>query len=130
MRLEEAVYKYLIAQIAVFDKISDRLYPLLLPQKCQLPAVVYSLISLEKTPALQKDTDLIKQTLQFSCHSKSYAEAISIAEILRKVLQDYSGNMNGLFIGAVLVASETASYEPKTESYSAYIEFEFQFNET
>lgn len=129
MRLEEAVYAYLISHIEIHAKIATRLFPLLLPQKCQLPAVAYTLISVDRTPALQKDTGFVKAMLQFFCHAKSYREAVSIAQLLRKALQDFNGNMNGINIGGVLVVSEMVSYEPKTEIYSAYIEFEFQFNE-
>lgn len=129
MRLEEAVYAYLISQQNVHTKIADRLYPLLLPQKCQLPAVAYTLISMDRTPALQKDTGFVKETLQFSCHARSYKEAVSVIQLLRSALQDFSGEMSGVFVGAVLVESEMMDYESKTDTYSAIIEFEFHFNE-
>ncbi|MEA1961278.1 MAG: hypothetical protein U9N81_08430 [Bacillota bacterium] len=129
MHLEEAVYSYLITQTAVYEKIADRLYPLLLPQKCQLPAVAYTMVSVDRSPALQKDTGFVKDTLQFSCHAKSYSEAVSVAKLLRNALQDFNGNMNGIHIGGVLVVSETVNYESATKNYSAHIEFEFHFNE-
>lgn len=129
MRLEEAVVAYLMTNTALKNKIADRLYPWLLPQKCQLPAVVYSFVSAERTPALQKDTGFVKQTLQFSCHAKSYAAVVALVDVLRRALQDYSGDMAGLTIGAVLIVSETSAYESDTESYLAHIEFEFHFNE-
>jgi len=129
MRLEEAVYAYLISEPAVHAKIAERLYPLLLPQKCILPAVAYTLVSVDRTPALQKDTGYTRAVLQYSCHAKSYREAVMVAHLLKNALQDFSGNMNGLMIGAVLVVSEMADYEPKTDTYLAHIEFEFHFNE-
>jgi len=129
MHLEEAIYAYLISETAMHAQIVDRLYPLLLPQKCQLPAVAYTLISVDRTPALQNDTGFVKATLQFSCHAKSYSEAVSITQLLREALQDFSGNMNGIYIGGVLVVAEMVDYEPKTGTYSAHIEFEFHFNE-
>jgi hypothetical protein len=129
MRLEEAVYAYLTSQPALHAKIADRLYPLLLPQKCRLPAVAYTLVSMDRTPALQKDTGYVRATLQFSCHARSYSEAVSVVQSLRGAMQDFSGNMNGVLVGAVFVASEMVDYEPKTETYSAHIELEFHFNE-
>ncbi|MDW7651314.1 MAG: hypothetical protein SCM57_08270 [Bacillota bacterium] len=129
MRLEEAVFAYLMADTALQNKIGERLYPLLLPQKCQLPAVVYSLVSIERRPALQRDTGFAKQILQFSCHAKNYSDAVATAQLLRGALQDYNGNMGSLFIGAVLVVSESATYEHKTQTYSSHVEFEFHFNE-
>jgi len=129
MRLEEAVYAYLISQPAIHAKIGNRIFPLLLPQKSQFPAATYTLVSVERTPALQKDTGYVKATLQFSCHAKSYSEAVIVTHLLRIALQDFSGNMNGVLVGAVFVTSEMVDYEPKTDTYTAIIEFEFHFNE-
>jgi hypothetical protein len=129
MRLEEAAYAYLISQPAIHAKIAERIYPLILPQKCRFPAVAYTLVSAIRAPALQKDTGYTRAVLQFSCHAKSYSEAVMVTHLLRKALQDFSGNMDGLNIGSVLVVSEMVDYEPKTDTYSAAIEFEFHFNE-
>ena len=120
---------FIINDPCVKSKISTRLYPLLLPQKCQLPAAAYRTISVNRIPALQRDTNFIKQALQFSCYAKSYAEAAAASDTLRDALQNFSGDMNGIRVGAVLINSEIITYEANTDNYSAHIEFEFQYIE-
>jgi hypothetical protein len=123
MRLEEAVSTYLQ------QFLSYKLYPLILPQNCILPAVVYTPVSKEITPALQIDTNFTKQTIQFSCYAKTYSEGVKLLEVIRDKLQNYAGLMADIKIGSVLILSENAAYEPVTAVYSVYIDFEFQFNE-
>lgn len=123
MRLEEAVSTYLQ------PKINNKLYPFLLPQNCALPAVTYFPVSVDRLHSLQMDTGFAKQRLQFSCFGRTYKEAVETAHIIRTELQDFSGTMEGLNIGGVLVTAETADYEPDTRLYSVTLEFEFQFEE-
>jgi hypothetical protein len=94
-----------------------------------LPAVVYTPVSKEITPALQIDTNFTKQTIQFSCYAKTYSEGVYLLEILRDKLQNYSGVMADIKIGSVLILSENANYEASAAVYDVHIDFEFQFNE-
>ncbi len=129
MRLEEAVYSQLISDSGASGLISDRLYPLQLPQKCPLPAVAYTLVSMERSPALQKDTGFVKAMIQFSCYAKSYEEAVATGKAIKDAMQDFSGDMQGLCVMAVLINLEMALYEESTEEYALHLECEFQFNE-
>lgn len=123
MRLEEALSSYLQPQL------QSALYPFLLPQACDLPAVAYFPVSLTRLHSLQEDTGFIKQRLQFTCFARSYKQAIETASIIQTALQNFSGVMSGLPIGAVLLMDERSSYEPDTELYSVSLEFEFQLKE-
>ena len=123
MRLEEAVSSYLQSAL------NNALYPFLLPQKCNLPAVVYFPVSVERMHSLTVDTGFVKQRLQFSCFGKSYKEAVQTAKIIQTQLQNFSGPMAGVNIGSVLLTEEDSNYEPDTEIYSVSLEFEFQFEE-
>lgn len=71
----------------------------------------------------------MKQRLQFSCFAKSYKQAAETAKTIQGALQDFSGAMNGLTIGAVLLLDEVSDYEQDTGLYSVSLEFEFQFEE-
>lgn len=123
MRLEKAVSGYLQ------PKLKGALYPFLLPQKCGLPAVAYFPVSLERLHSLTADTGFVKQRLQFSCFAKSYRQAVETARIIQRALQNFSGEMNGLTIGGVLLMDEVSDYEADTGLYSVSLEFEFQFEE-
>lgn len=123
MRLEEAVSSYLQ------PKLNDALYPFLLPQKSNLPAVVYFPVSVERLHSLKEDTGFVKQRLQFTCFGKTYKEALETAKIIQAELQNFSGAMSELTIGSVLLRQEITDYESDTEIYSVSLEFEFQFEE-
>lgn len=123
MRLEEAVSAYLQ------PKLNHKLYPFLLPQNTELPAVVYMPVSVERLHSLVADTGFVKQRLQFSCYGKSYKESVQLEGIIRQELQNFSGVMSGLLIGSVLLMEEITNYEAGTNAYSVTIEFEFQFEE-
>ena len=123
MRLEESVSSLLQT------KLKNRLYPLILPQKCPLPAVAYTPVSVIRLHSLQQDTGFVRQRIQFSCFAKNYGEAVDISVIIRHELQDFSGEASGLYIGGVLVTDESSNYESDTGLYSVVIEFEFQFKE-
>lgn len=123
MRLEEVVSSYLQ------PKLNNALYPFLLPQKCDLPAVVYFPVSVERLHSLIADTGFVKQRLQFNCFAKTYKKAVETARIIQTALQNYSGDMSGLNIGGVLMLDESTNYESDTKVYSVSLEFEFQFEE-
>ena len=129
MRIEEAVYSHLINNPAVAGIIAQRIYPLLLPQKCPLPAVAYTLVSMDRTPALQKDTGFVRAVLQFSSYAKTYEESVATAMVIKEAVQDFSGYMAGLTVMAVLINLEMALYDPATSEYALHLECEFQFNE-
>ena len=42
MDLLEAIYSYLVKNESVKSKVGDKIYPILLPQDCTLPAIVYA----------------------------------------------------------------------------------------
>jgi hypothetical protein len=123
MRLEEAVSAYLQ------PILDNKLYPFLLPQKCELPAVAYYPVSVERLHSLIEDTGFVKQRLQFTCFAGTYGQAVETAQLIRAALQNYSGTMGGLSIGGVLLMNESANYETDTKLYSAVLELEFQFKE-
>ena len=123
MRLEEALSSHLQT------KLNSRMYPFLLPQKCDFPAIVYFPVSVERLHALIEDTGFVKQRIQFTCHAKSYKESVETASIIKNELQNFHGVMSELTIGSVLIINETSDFEPKTQIYSVILEFEFQFEE-
>lgn len=129
IQLEEAIFLYLTNNTEIQNLLVDRIYPIVIPQKENLPSVSYQRVSVDRVPALIKDTGFVKQIMQFNCYGKTYKEAIATSNLVLKVLQDFSGDMEGIFIGATLVISQGVTYNAKTKFYSSNIDFEFQFNE-
>lgn len=130
----QALYEYLSADADIKNRVKGRIYPIVLPQDAPLPAIVYSPVLANYDSALQGDTGFVRQTIQFVSHDKTYKKTRELSRLIKKALQDYEGDMNGLFIQAVFVKSDyeyngNTALKFDTEEYMSSIEFEFYFNE-
>jgi hypothetical protein len=130
----QAVYEYISGVAEIQDRVEGRIYPILLPQDKPIPAIVYSPIYANYDTALQGDTGYVRQTIQFACHDKTFKKARQLSRLVKKALQDYKGDMNGLDIQAVFIKSDNelngnTSLKFDTEEYMSSIEFEIHFNE-
>ena len=135
MDLLEAIYSYLVKNESLKSKVGDKIYPVLLPQDCTLPAIVYAPVVANYGSALQGDTGYVKQTVQITCHANSFKEARKLSRIIKKLLQDYRGDMCGSFIEAVFIKTDfdingNSSLKFDVEEFMSAIEFEIHFNET
>ena len=134
MDLLEAIYSYLSKNESVKSYIGDKLYPILLPQDCVLPAIVYAPVVTNYGLAHQADSGFVKQTIQITCHANTFKEARKLSRLIKKLLQDYRGDMSGLFIEAVFIKTDfdidgNSSLKFDVDEYMSSIEFEIHFNE-
>lgn len=130
----QALYEYLSADADIKNRVRGRIYPIVLPQNAPLPAIVYSPVLANYDSALQGDTGFVRQTVQFVSHDTTYKKTRELSRLIKKALQDYQGDMNGLLIQAVFVKSDyeyngNTALKFDTEEYMSSIEFEFYFNE-
>ena len=130
----QALYEYLSADADIKNRVRGRIYPIVLPQNAPLPAIVYSPVLANYDSALQGDTGFVRQTVQFVSHDTTYKKTRELSRLIKKALQDYQGDMNGLCIQAVFVKSDyeyngNTALKFDTEEYMSSIEFEFYFNE-
>lgn len=130
----QALYEYLSADADIKNRVRGRIYPIVLPQNAPLPAIVYSPVLANYDSALQGDTGFVRQTVQFVSHDTTYKKTRKLSRLIKKALQDYQGDMNGLCIQAVFVKSDyeyngNTALKFDTEEYMSSIEFEFYFNE-
>ncbi len=130
----QALYEYLSADAEIKNRVRGRIYPIVLPQNAPLPAIVYSPVLANYDSALQGDTGFVRQTVQFVSHDTTYKKTRELSRLIKKALQDYQGDMNGLLIQAVFVKSDyeyngNTALKFDTEEYMSSIEFEFYFNE-
>ena len=130
----QALYEYLSADAEIKNRVRGRIYPIVLPQNAPLPAIVYSPVLANYDSALQGDTGFVRQTVQFVSHDTTYKKTRELSRLIKKALQDYQGDLNGLLIQAVIVKSDyeyngNTALKFDTEEYMSSIEFEFYFNE-
>ena len=130
----QAVYEQLCSQTAINELVKKRIYPSILPEDAPLPSIVYSPILANYDSALQGDTGFVRQTIQFVCHASTFKKARELSRLVKKIFQDYTGDMQGLEIQAVFIKSDyeyngNTSLKFDTEEFMSSIEFEFHFNE-
>lgn len=87
MSAETAIYTRLTTHTGTAALIGTRCYPLLLPQKPTLPAVVYQRIS---SSGQIGTTDRRGVRFQFSCWAATYAGAKALATQARSALEGYA----------------------------------------
>lgn len=130
----QAVYERLCSEANISRYVCDRIYPIVLPEDAPLPAIVYTPVLANYDSALQGDTGFVRQTIQFVCHDTTYKKSRELSRKVKRVFQDYHGDMCGLNIQAVFIKSDyeyngNTALKFDTDEYMASIEFEFHFNE-
>lgn len=131
MELEEALYYFLSTEPSIKEILEDRIYPMVMPQKCKLPALIYSPVSTERSHVLLEDTGFVKKVMEVSCYGRSYREVVDVSKTVRKVLQNFSGPMGELYIQGTLLISEIGADDGlQKDEYRLICEYEFQFIES
>lgn len=87
--MEIAVRAHLIADPAVSALVGTRIYPEIMPQGVQYPAVRYQLIDTPRTYAKGGYAGMSRPRLQIDCWSPSYLEAKRLAAAIRAAMERY-----------------------------------------
>ena len=88
MDILESLYKYLSSNDKIWQIVTDKIYPVLLPQDCTLPAIVYAPVVANYSSAHQGDTGYVKQTVQITCHANTFKEARQLSRLIKKPLNE------------------------------------------
>jgi hypothetical protein len=93
--LEEGLVIYLSGNGELTGLIGDRLYPLALPQKPTMPAVVYQEIDAVPGYTHSGDSELEQVRMQFKCWANTLLIAKQVKAVLKRALSGFSGDMGG-----------------------------------
>lgn len=106
--------------------VSDRIYPARRLQEDDLPAITYNHVS--TTPTNTKDGPSVLDTERFTIHvwSKEYLNAMTIAGIVRDVLDRYTGLMEGVMVDSASFVDQNHLYEDWAEVHHIAIDFNFR----
>lgn len=101
--IEDGLYAHLSAQSTITNIVADRIYPTILPQTPDLPAIVFH--NLGSSPVSRQDgvPTLAKTTFQIDCFSNDNREAKLLAKAVREALESYVGMMGAFSVQAVFV---------------------------
>jgi hypothetical protein len=114
MMLMEGFVTYLSANGELTAMISDRLYPLRLPESPTLPAVVYQEISCVPTYSQDGYSEVEQTRMQLTCWSTTLLEALQIRQILKRALGGFRGVMGSEEVGAVFIEAGRSDIDGET----------------
>jgi hypothetical protein len=137
MGIDDSMYTYLSTFAGLTALVSKRVYPIVMPLNCILPAVSYQRISTERTHAFQADATLASATYQVSSWAKTdtvrkgYSHTQLVSTQVRTALQNFSGALGsgGVTVSAVLLIGELSDYDTSTETYAIHQDFEVWYQE-
>ena len=129
MTIEAAFYSTLSAHAGLIAKVSTRIYPLVLPQDCRLPAVCIRRVSDIPEYLLDLAVALQETRMQVSSFAETLAEALAIGAQVKLALVGLSGSHGGVTIGDIRIENENDLYEPDTDIYHIPIDFMVYYSE-
>ena len=123
MRLDEALYQHLVAcplapVVALRQLVGDRIYPVVRPANCALPAVIYDLQSGEEEQAHSGGIGIVTSSGQITAEAIEYAPCRELAGALKAALEAPTQRLGDLAVYRVLVTeNSTPDYDNDTQSY-------------
>jgi hypothetical protein len=127
--IDDALYAYLTAPTTQTGSIiSDRLYPLVLPQNPTYPAATYQQITDQLTATGQSEPgDLNDALFQFDCYGSSHKKAKLLAQAMRADLSGYQGTLSGIKVTS-LFQNEYDFWGAEAGVWRVTLEFKILFN--
>jgi hypothetical protein len=122
MVIEEALMTYLLAQSGLTALVSNRIYPLKLPQTPTLPAIVYQKIDAPRLPGFSADYGVTTR-IQITSWALTYTGASAVQEQIRTATQNIMNqSMSGMVVKNIEFDEGPDSYEDETERYGKIVD--------
>ena len=119
------IYSLLSSNGALSAQVGTRIYPDIAPQNTAFPFCVYTEISTDPTDTKDGASKLDVKRLQIDVYSRSYDTTNTIAELVRAVLDRYSGTNSGVNVDKIWYDDEqTGSYD--ADMYVFWRSLDFQ----
>lgn len=113
--IEQDLFSHLSTEVTL---VNERVYPLLMPQDCKKPALIYTMVSENDKQSINSlgayDT---KHRFQIDMYSKSYAEVKAIKKQVKTALYSFISFPHNL--------SVLEGYERDTKLFRQTIDFNF-----
>lgn len=93
MSIESAIVDCLEHHVGLSALVGARVYPLVLPQDAEVPAVVYQRVSAPRVHAIGGASFLASPRFQFTCWGATYASAKAVAEQVIAALDGVLGSI-------------------------------------
>lgn len=122
----ELPFLMLLEQLAGLDStpVNGRIHPGVLPENCEYPAVVFTLIS---SPSAERRSDKTQHTtkrslFQIDVWATTYLEAGQIAQSIEDAIDGYSGLIDGKHFKLVEVEDSRPGFDTTSEHHRRTLE--------
>jgi len=109
-----SVGKSIVKLLSGVSGLNSRVYPMILPQGCIMPAAWYQLISLLPTDVKETTSKIDICHIQISVFDTTYSSVNTLAGGIRTALDGYSGESEGVTIDSIVFSDETDLFEQDT----------------
>ena len=127
--IEDALFTLLTGDSGVAALISNRLYPLVVPDGATLPAVAYQQISLVPMKTHSGPDDLRHERYQFTIHGSGYDSARAVKRALIDCMDGYGGDLGSVSIKEIQVQNEYDGFNLDSDMATARMDVIVHFKE-
>jgi hypothetical protein len=120
--IETAFHSLILADSRFTDLAGTRLYPTILPDDPQLPAVTYQRITTVRTYSTTGPVSLNRVRLQFDIWASTYSQTKQLQAALLTILEDYS-LYSDTSIDSIRLDTVTDGYEHDARLYRVSMDF-------
>lgn len=127
--IEEALYSRLSTYPEVVKLASTRIYPLVIPQDSDLPAMAYQRISGMRELEHGGPSGFASGRFQVTCTAATYAAAVGLANAVRRGLEGYRGETGGVTVEACSTEGQYDGYNEMGDTFTVRVDFEVMYRE-
>lgn len=117
MSIESKIYSALTGNTTIFASVSNRIFPMVMPQDTTLPAITYQRLSGGQENDLSGYSNLENPHISIMCWATNYDGALDLAEDVH-VAMDGAGSA----FHSILV-NDLDGFDPETEYYVRSMDF-------
>ena len=126
--MEAGLHALLQADASLSSLVGNRIHPLVLPEDCVKPAVVYQRISTVPTITMDGPADLTTCRLQFDCYGTHYNDVKACADAVSHVLEGYTGTLpDGTYVFDIELDGMQDRYESEARLYRVSADYFVRF---
>lgn len=121
--IEKALFQKLSTTAAITAIVGNRIYPVFLPEKTPVPAIVFLRVSTEGAAISHtKSSGKLTSSFEVGCYGKDIQVAKNLAKLVRNALSGFSGTVAGLVIHRAEVQNEFDDYDFDTGLFTVPVE--------
>lgn len=107
---EAAVRQLLIDTLETNELLGDKIYPVIAPMSASYPFVVYRRTTVQRESTLNGPMGTPTVSMDFSCLADTYESSRTVADAVRKAVDQYAGFVGGVFLQQIFVDNESDDY--------------------